>query len=220
MPKSATPPSRKPSSTASCTRSRGRTPRLRTPNGPAPPSGGETQTGTADVFVASWIPPPKGVRYPRMRINSSPGPPCNYRRPPEASSSIPRRFPASVRQRASFRPRHRAASGSRPTGAWNHPGRSASRRSPQGARPAPVGSQARHRSPRPGNSPGSGRFASTTSRTPPASPASSRPMSAPAVGRSEASCGCQRLNTVRLPTTNLREFLSRSPDRVWRCTRG
>ena len=40
------------------TRTLGRALQSRAPSGPAPPSGGETQAGTAGMFVVSWIPPP------------------------------------------------------------------------------------------------------------------------------------------------------------------
>ena len=53
------------------TRTRGRALESRAPSEPAPPSGGETQADTAGVFVASWIPPPQRVRYPRKRVNST-----------------------------------------------------------------------------------------------------------------------------------------------------
>ena len=53
------------------TRARGRALESRAPSEPALPSDGETQADTADVFVASWIPPPKRVRYPRKRVNST-----------------------------------------------------------------------------------------------------------------------------------------------------
>ena len=43
----------------------------RAPREPALRLGGQTQPSTVDVFVASRVSPPEGVRYPRRRVNST-----------------------------------------------------------------------------------------------------------------------------------------------------